>query len=75
MSDRLLERMGAACGIVYVVLLIGGGRIGGPDLQIAFFVEVLAFLFYLFFLGTLWGALRRAEGGSGGFRLLPSAPA
>jgi len=57
--------MGAACGIVYVVLLIGGGSIGGPDLGIAFFVEVLAFLFFLFFLGSLWGALRRAEKGNG----------
>jgi Domain of unknown function (DUF4386) len=65
MSDRLWQRLGAACGIVYVVLLIGGGSIGGPDIRIVFFVEMLAFLFFLFFLGNLWSALRRAEGGSG----------
>jgi hypothetical protein len=41
------------------------GSIGGPDIRIVFFVEMLAFLFFLFFLGDLWSALRRAEGGSG----------
>ena len=65
MSDRLWQRLGAACGIVYVVLLIGGGSIGGSDIRIVFFVEILGFLFFLFFLGNLWSALRRAEGGSG----------
>ena len=65
MSDRLWQRLGAACGIVYVVLLIGGGSIEGNTFGIAFFVEILAFLAFLFFLGNLWSALRRAEGGSG----------
>ena len=65
MSNHLWQRLGAACGIVYVVLLIGGGSIGGPDIRIVFFVEILAFLFFLFFLGNLWSALRRPEGGSG----------
>ena len=64
MSDRLLERIGAACGILYVVLLILGPSIGGLTSPVAFFLEVLAFLFFLFFLGRLWSALRRAEGGS-----------
>jgi hypothetical protein len=57
--------MGAACGIVYVVLLIVGPSIGDPTSPLAFFLEVLAFLFFLFFLGYLWGVLRRAEKGSG----------
>jgi len=65
MSNHLWQRLGAACGIVYVVLLLGGGSIGGPDIQIVFLMEILAFLFFLFFLGNLWSALRRAEGGSG----------
>ncbi|MFL5800886.1 MAG: hypothetical protein ACJ8CR_04015 [Roseiflexaceae bacterium] len=65
MSDRLWQRLGAASGIVYVVLLIGGGSIEGNTFGIAFFVEILAFLFFLFFLGNLWSALRRAEGSSG----------
>ena len=64
MSEQLWQRLGAACGIVYVVLLISGGSIGDPDIRIVFFVEMLAFLFFLFFLGNLWSALRRAEGGS-----------
>lgn len=65
MSDRLLERIGAACGIVYVVLLIGGDSLGGPYSTVAFSLELLAFLFFLFFLGSLWSAMRRAEEGSG----------
>jgi hypothetical protein len=65
MSNYLWQRLGAASGIVYVVLLIGGSSIGGPDIQIVFFMEILAFLFFLFFLGNLWSALRGAEGGSG----------
>src|SRR3989304_6456465 len=65
MSNHLWQRLGAACGIVYVVLLIGGNSIGGPDIQIVFLMEILAFLFFLFFLGNLWSALRGAEGGSG----------
>lgn len=65
MTDRLLERLGAACGIVYVVLLIVGPSIGGPKSTVAFSLEILGFLFFLFFLGSLWSALRRAEGGSG----------
>ena len=65
MSNYSWQRLGAACGIVYVVLLLGGSSIGGPNIQIAFLMEILAFLFFLFFLGNLWSALRRAEGGSG----------
>jgi len=48
-----------------VALLIGGERIGGPDIQLVYLMEILAFLFFLFFLGNLWSVLRRAEGGSG----------
>jgi hypothetical protein len=65
MSDRLLERMGAACGILYIVLIYGGSSIGGPSSRVALSLEILGFLLFLFFLGILWSALRRAEGGSG----------
>ena len=65
MSNYSWQRLGAASGILYVVLLLGGPSIGGPNIQIAFLMEILAFLFFLFFLGNLWSALRRAEGGSG----------
>ena len=63
MSNHLWQRLGAACGIVYVVLLLGGPII--PNIQTVFLMEILAFLFFLFFLGNLWSALRRTEGGSG----------
>jgi len=33
MSDRLWQRLGAACGIVYVVLVLGVSSIGDPDIQ------------------------------------------
>jgi hypothetical protein len=64
-SERLWQRLGAACGIVYVVLIYGGSSIGGPTSRVAFSLEILGFLFFLFFLGSLWGVLRRAEEGSG----------
>jgi hypothetical protein len=65
MSNHLWQRLGGACGIVYVVLLLGGPSIGSPKIQIAFLIEILAFLFFLFFLGNLSSALRGAEEGSG----------
>ena len=65
MSDRLWERMGAACGIVYVVLTYVGSGIGGTTSTVGISLVLLGLLFFLFFLGSLWAALRRAEGGSG----------
>ena len=88
MSNNLWQRLGAASGIVYVVLLVGPELIqGGPSEEPATTAEaiaqacasiapqltdaiytithVLGYLFFLFFLGSLWSALRRAEGGDG----------
>ena len=67
MSERLWQRLGAACGILYVVLIMVGGSIGGPTgtVPAAISLVFLAFTFFLFFLGSLWAALHRAEGGSG----------
>jgi hypothetical protein len=64
MSDRLLERMGAASGIVFLVLVFVGS-LGGPTSTVRLVLVLLGFLFFLFFLGSLWSAMRRAEGGSG----------
>ncbi len=36
-----------------------------PGSQLAFSLEVLAFVSFLFFLGSLWGAMRQAERGGG----------
>jgi hypothetical protein len=65
MTDRFAQTLGGACGLLYVVLLIAGGALGGPTSKLAFSLEVLAFTSFLFFLGSLWGAMRRAEGGRG----------
>ena len=66
MSDRSLERMGAACGILYVVLTYVGSSIGGLESSTPRTVLVfLGLIIFLFFLGSLWGALRRAEGAGG----------
>ncbi len=65
MTDRFAQTLGGVCGILYVVLLMAGNGLGGPGSQLAFSLEVLAFTSFLFFLGSLWGAMRRAEGGGG----------
>ena len=65
MSNHLWQRLGAACGILYVMLIMVGGSIGGPTSTVAIFLIFLAFTVFLFFLGSLWAALHRAEGGSG----------
>jgi hypothetical protein len=65
MTDGFAQRLGAAGGILYVVLLMAGDTLGGPASQLAFSLEVLAFISFLFFLGSLWGVMRRAEGGGG----------
>ena len=65
MTDRFAQTLGGASGILYVVLLMAGNGLGGPASQLAFSLEVLAFTSFLFFLGSLWGAMCRAEGGGG----------
>jgi hypothetical protein len=86
MSDRLWQRLGAASGIAYVVLLMAAGtfigEIGGgataeanaravaetanrSSFHVGYAVLMLSFLCFLFFLGYLWSAVRRAEGEHG----------
>ena len=65
MTDRFAQTLGGVCGVLYVVLLMAGNGLGGPGSQLALSLEVLAFTSFLFFLGSLWGAMRRAEGGGG----------
>ncbi len=65
MTDRFAQVLGGAAGLAYVMLLIAGDSLGGPSSQLAFSLEVFAFTSFLFFLGSLWGALRQAEGGAG----------
>ena len=63
MTDRFGQTLGGAAGIVYVVLLMAGDRLGGPASHLAFALEVLAFTCFLFFLGSLHAVMYRAEGG------------
>jgi hypothetical protein len=62
MSDRILQRAGAASGLVYVVVLFGGSVLPG---EVAKRVEIVGMLFFLPFLGYLCSVLRRAEGEPG----------
>ena len=90
MSNYFWQRLGAASGIVYVVVLLGPDLIqGGPSEDFTMtaaeqmaqscatltaarltdaiypITHVLGYLIFLFFLGSLWSALRRAEGDDG----------
>ena len=90
MSNYSWQRLGAASGIVYVLVILGPDLIqGGPSEEFTMTAaeamaqscatitaarltdaiypisHVLGYLFFLFFLGSLWSALRRAEGGDG----------
>ena len=90
MSNHLWQRLGAASGIVYVVVILAPDLIPRDQSQqltmtaaeamaqscatvtaarladaIVPITHILGYLFFLFFLGSLWSALRRAEGGDG----------
>lgn len=90
MSNNLWQRLGAASGIVYVLVILGPDLIPRDQSQevtittaqamaqscatvtaaqltdaIYPITHILGYLFFLLFLGSLWSALRRAEGGDG----------
>ena len=90
MSNILWQRLGAASGIVWVLVILGPDLIqGGPSEDFTMtaaeamaqscatitaarltdaiypITHVLGYLIFLFFLGSLWSALRRAEGADG----------
>jgi hypothetical protein len=81
MADPRWERLGAATGIVFVLLtllalIIGAGPGADEDIVPYFvdnrqrelaqtFLAGLASIFFLWFLGSVWSYLRAAEGGSG----------
>src|SRR5215212_7188930 len=65
MTAQFTQRLGAAAGMVYAILLMTAGAVGSPTSQPAFAMEVLAFTLFLFFLGSLSSAMRLAEGGGG----------
>src|SRR5687768_6793950 len=90
MSNHPWQRLGAASGIVYVVVILAPDLIPRDQSEeltmtaaeamaqscatitaaqltdaIVPISHILGYLFFLFFLGSLWSALRRAEGGEG----------
>jgi hypothetical protein len=62
--EAILSRFGAACGLLYVVLLFGFTSIGS-DAKFVIIAELVGMLLFLPFLGYLYGVLRTAEGESG----------
>lgn len=84
MADTRWERLGAATGIVFVILsvlalFIGGQPGAAPDvvqyfvenrgrLLVQSFLAGVASIFFLWFLGSVRSYLRAAEGAPGGCR-------
>src|SRR5215210_4333045 len=64
MQERILPRLGAASGALFVVVLFGLS-LTGSDSQIAVALELLGLLLFIPFLGYLWSVLRDAEGPGG----------
>ncbi|MGH3037042.1 MAG: hypothetical protein ACRDMU_07650 [Gaiellaceae bacterium] len=64
MTERILPRLGAASGALFVVLLFGLSTIGS-DSPIVVALELIALLLFIPFLGFLWSVLREAEGPAG----------
>ena len=60
MQKQIWPRLGAISGILFVVLLFGPSSTGS-DAQIIVVLELIAMLFFIPFLGYLYGVLRRAE--------------
>jgi hypothetical protein len=64
MSERILPRLGAASGALFVVLLFGPSS-SGSDATIVIVLELIGLLLFIPFLGYLWSILREAEGPQG----------
>jgi hypothetical protein len=64
MQERILPRLGAVSGVLFVVLLFGPAT-SGSDSMIIVALELLGLLFFIPFLGYLWTLLRDAEGPGG----------
>jgi hypothetical protein len=64
MYDRILPRLGAASGALFVLLLFGPSS-SGSDSTIVLVLELLGLLLFIPFLGYLWSVLREAEGPGG----------
>jgi hypothetical protein len=64
MYERIVPRLGAASGALFVLLLFGPSS-SGSDSTIVVVLELIALLLFIPFLGYLWSVLREAEGRDG----------
>jgi len=66
MERRILPRLGAVCGILYVVLILVGNSVyeSGNE-TVGLPMELIGMLLFIPFLGYLYSLLRRAEGEDG----------
>ncbi len=66
MDEKIWPRSGAACGVLYVVLIVAGNSIyesGNETVGLA--MELAGMTLFVPFLGYLWSVLRGAEGEDG----------
>ncbi len=64
MDKRMWPRLGAASGMLFVALLLGGSSAPVSD-GARLITELFGLIFFVPFLGYLFAVLRRAEGGDG----------
>jgi hypothetical protein len=64
MYERILPRLGASTGALFVILLFGPSS-SGSDASIVLVLELIGLLMFIPFLGYLWSILREAEGPRG----------
>ena len=66
MESRILPRLGAVCGVLYVVLtLVGNSIYEAGNETVGLPTELAGMLLFVPFLGYLYSVLRRAEGENG----------
>jgi hypothetical protein len=64
MYERIVPRLGAASGALFVLLLFGPSS-SGSDSTVVIVMELLGLLLFIPFLGYLWSVLHDAEGPGG----------
>ncbi len=64
MDKRMWPRLGAASGMLFIVLILSGDSALVND-DVGLVMELFGLIFFVPFLGYLFAILRRAEGGDG----------
>lgn len=65
-EEKIWPRAGAACGVLYAVLILTGNSIyeAGSE-AVGLLMELVGMILFVPFLGYLWSVLHRAEGEGG----------